>query len=295
LALRLDYRPPLPWELLLDHMRVRAVGGVEHVQGSRYLRTVALGETRGWWALEPEAARPALRLTVSVSLLPVLRQVVRRVRQQWDLDARPDVIEAHLSQFSVLRRSLTARSGLRVLGAWEAFEGSVRILLNQQNSVASAATLATRLVARAGLQREGGPPGLTALFPSAALVASWTEDEVAALGLPRRRAAALLALARVWGAEGVGAREADASSTFSSTCSLPDLAGIGPWTRDLFALRVGRHPDTFPAEDLVLKRVLGLDAKAARKTAEAWRPWRSYAAMHLWAEAAAKAAGGSES
>jgi AraC family transcriptional regulator of adaptative response / DNA-3-methyladenine glycosylase II len=50
-------------------------------------------------------------------------------------------------------------------------------------------------------------------------------------------------------------------------------------------------PDAFPAEDLILRRIAGsgkaLTAAALRKRAEAWRPWRAYAVMHLWRAAPA--------
>jgi len=284
-TVRLDYRPPLPWATLLAIADRKAVRGVERVEGERYSRTVQIGAFRGWLTLEPNPGRPALRLTVPSSLLPVLRVIIRRVRQQWDLDARPDVIEGHLARFTELRESIAARPGMRLVGSWDPFEGSVRVVLGQQCSIVAAATLATRFAARAGEPIEATPVGLERLFPTAETVATMSEEDVASVGLPRQRARTLLALARLLSTK-MGEGRDLTQEMLSELEREPRLPGIGPWTKALFALRVARHPDTFPAEDLVLRRVLEAEAVELHARAAAWSPWRSYAAVHLWASAA---------
>lgn len=280
-TVRLDYRPPLPWTTLLAIADRKAIRGVERVEGERYSRTLQIGARRGWLTLEPVTGKSALRLTVPSSLLPVLRLIILRVRQQWDLDARPDVIEGHLGRFAELRPSIVARPGMRLVGSWDPFEGSVRVVLGQQCSVVAAATLGTRFAARAGEPLKGAPFGLERLFPTAETVAAMSEEDVARIGLPRSRARTLLALARV-----ASTSPGDDLRVAMERESAERLPGIGPWTRALFALRVARHPDTFPAEDLVLRRVLHAPADALHTRAVAWSPWRSYAAVHLWASAA---------
>jgi AraC family transcriptional regulator of adaptative response / DNA-3-methyladenine glycosylase II len=205
-----------------------------------------------------------------------LFSMVTRVRRLFDLDADPLLIDAHLARDRRLARSVRARPGLRVAGAWDAFELAVRTILGQQVSVAGATTMSGRLARRFGEPVEGGKDGLTHLFPTPLTVAA---GDVASIGLPRARAEAIRGLAR---AVVAGKRPLDG---VDGRMALP---GIGPWTEAYVAMRGGRDPDAFPAGDLVLRRALAskgqaaLAERAARETSESWRPWRAYAAMHLW-------------
>jgi AraC family transcriptional regulator of adaptative response / DNA-3-methyladenine glycosylase II len=202
--------------------------------------------------------------------------MVTRVRRLFDLDADPLRIDAHLAEDPRLAPSVRARPGLRVPGAWDTFELGVRAILGQQVSVAGATTLAGRLVQRLGRPVPGGPAGLTHLFPTPEALAA---ADAASLGLPRARAAAIVGLARAT-AEGRRPLEPGEGPVA--------LAGIGPWTAAYVAMRAGRDPDAFPAGDLALRRALageGGPAPPEREVnlrSEPWRPWRAYAAMHLW-------------
>jgi AraC family transcriptional regulator of adaptative response / DNA-3-methyladenine glycosylase II len=202
--------------------------------------------------------------------------MVTRVRRLFDLDADPLRIDAHLARDRRLAPSVRARPGLRVPGAWDAFEIAVRAILGQQVSVAGATTLAGRLVARFGKPVPDAADGLTHLFPTPQAL---MDADIASIGLPRARAAAIAGLARAT-AEGKRPLEPESGGL--------DLAGIGPWTGAYVAMRGGRDPDAFPAGDLVLRRALaGEDQPAPPERAvlllsEPWRPWRAYAAMHLW-------------
>jgi AraC family transcriptional regulator of adaptative response / DNA-3-methyladenine glycosylase II len=205
-----------------------------------------------------------------------LYAMVTRVRRLFDLDADPMRIDAHLACSARLAPSVLARPGLRVPGAWDAFEIAVRAILGQQVSVAGATTLSGRLVARFGRPVEGGEEGLTHLFPTPGVLA---EADVASIGLPGARAEAIRGLAR---AVEAGKRPFDGSDGRAG------MPGIGPWTEAYVAMRSGRDPDAFPAGDLALRRVLAAQgeampsARAVQAMAEPWRPWRAYAAMHLW-------------
>jgi AraC family transcriptional regulator of adaptative response / DNA-3-methyladenine glycosylase II len=280
-VLRLDHRPPLDWETLLGFLRGRAIPGVEHVGDSEYRRTVRLGGKTGWLAVRHDAKRPALRSEVSLSLAGVLMSVVARLRALFDLDAQPEVIAECLRRDALLAERVQAHPGLRVPGAFDPFEMTVRAILGQQVSVRAATTLCGRLVARFGEPFEGPCAELSRLFPTPETLAAATEDDIAALGLPGARARSLQALARAVAGGSVRLeRHADVAETMAA---LEELPGIGAWTAHYIAMRALRWPDAFPASDLGIRKALGgLTAKAASERAEAWRPWRAYAVLHLW-------------
>ena len=281
LVLRLDYRPPLDWEQLLRFLRGRAIPGVEHAGDAEYRRTVRLGGRTGWLSVRKDPKRPALLAEVSLSLAGVLMQVAARLRALFDLDAQPEVIAECLGRDALLAKYVQAHPGLRVLGAFEPFELVVRAILGQQVSVRAATTLSGRLVARFG-EPVGSPYAETSrLFPLPETLAAATEGDVAALGMPGARARSLLAVARavVEGSVRLD-RHADVDGTMAALEALP---GIGAWTAHYVAMRALRWPDAFPASDLGIRKALGnVTAKEAGARAEAWRPWRSYAAIHLW-------------
>ena len=273
LLLRLPYRAPLAYAELLAFLAARAIPGVERVESGSYARTVELGGRAGSIDVRQDPDGRHLRLAVRGVVGADLLATVTRVRRLFDLDAQPSIIDAHLRRDPRLASSVRAHPGLRVPGAWDAFEVAVRAVLGQQVTVAGARTLARRLVERFGAPVPDGRDGLTHLFPTPAALA---RADVAAIGLPGARADALRGLAR--------ALHADPRAIES----LESLGGIGPWTAAYVAMRAGRDPDALPASDLVLRRVLaGADgvaptARAVETMSEPWRPWRAYAALHLW-------------
>jgi AraC family transcriptional regulator of adaptative response / DNA-3-methyladenine glycosylase II len=283
--LRLDYRPPLDWPALLGFLRGRAVAGVEHVaDDGGYTRAVALGDRLGWLRVEPDPARPALRVRVSLSLAPHLMPIVARLRGLFDLDAHPEAIAAHLRREPVLRDSIAARPGLRVPGAFDGFELAARAVLGQQVSVRAATTLCARLVARFGRPVPKLLPGLTAVFPAPAVLAGAAIADVRAIGLPEQRARTLVALA---GAVAEGRLDLSlGADPERAVAALEALPGIGPWTAQYVAMRALRWPDAFPGGDLVVRRALDVTTtRAAEARTAAWRPWRAYGVLHLWSSA----------
>ncbi len=290
MALRLEYRPPLDWRRMLAFLSARATPGVERVRGDAYARTLRIDGAAGWFAVRPAPRGvAALDLRVSDSLAPALMPLLAAVRRLLDLDAEPAAIAAALSRDERLAPSVRARPGLRVPGAVDGFELAVRAVLGQQVSVRAATTLAGRLAASFGEPASFGPPAsfgapdgdgapLDRLPVSAARLADATVDEIAAVGLPCARARTLHALARGVAGGALDLRPgADAAATVAALLEVP---GIGPWTAQYIAMRALHWPDAFPATDLGIRRALGDDAARA---AEAWRPWRAYAAMHVWA------------
>ena len=269
------YRPPLDWPALLRFLAGRATAGVERIDGPRYTRTVAFGKARGWIAVTPAPEKAVLRVELSPSLAPVLSQVLAAVKRLFDLLAPPQQIAAALGALAA------GAPGLRVPGAFHGFEVGVRAILGQQVSVKAATTLAGRFAAAFGEPIETPDPQLRWLAPSAERVAALEPDEITPLGITRARAATIIALARA-----VVAREIILEPNVDverMMAGLRKLPGVGEWTAQYLAMRALAWPDGFPHTDLGLRKALGEpDPRLVLARAEAWRPWRAYAAMHLW-------------
>jgi AraC family transcriptional regulator, regulatory protein of adaptative response / DNA-3-methyladenine glycosylase II len=287
-SLLLRYRPPYDWSAMLDFLAARAIRGVEsvsRVDGGVYRRTIGLGGQQGIVTVQP-AEGNALRANVRFPKLSSLPQIIARIRRVFDLAADPDSIAVQLAKDEALAPLVAARPGLRVPGAWNGFELAVRAVLGQQITVTAAIALAGKLVARHGEPLRAPAPGadLTHVFPEPAALAG---AELASLGMPRSRAAALSAVAAAVVAD--PDLFAAGRSLEEAIAQLRSLPGIGEWTAQYIAMRQLREPDAFPAADIGLLRALA-DAKGVRPSAgellaraEQWRPWRAYAAQHLWA------------
>jgi len=281
LRLVLAYRPPFDWDALLRFLAARAIPGVECVTRNAYHRTVGIGNHRGWLSVSPVVDRNLLAVDLATALAPALPSILARLRNLFDLDARPDVIAAHLTDDPLLAPAVEQHTGLRVPGAFNSFELGLRAILGQQISVRGASTLAGRFADRFGEAIETPLACLNRITPTADSLSTARTTTLASLGLPSARAECLRNLARV-----VARREIDLEPGVAPTlivAQLVELPGIGPWTAEYIAMRALRWPDAFPAGDLGLLKASRLkSASALEKTSERWRPWRAYAAMHLW-------------
>jgi AraC family transcriptional regulator of adaptative response / DNA-3-methyladenine glycosylase II len=286
-ALRLRYRPPYDWDGMLDFLRRRAVAGVEIVDVDRYLRTVEVDGAIGTIEVTHLPERLSLSASIRFSDVRLLPAIVARVRRLFDLGADIGTIGDHLSSDPVLAPLVAQRPGLRAPGGWDGFEIAVRAVLGQQISVVAARRLAGQLVALHGRAVPKSfliHPGLSHAFPSAKRLASAASI---GLGMPTARLMALKAVAE--------AAEADPNlfrpfgSVEETVTRLRTIRGIGEWTAQYIALRAIREMDAFPATDVGLLRSLaamdgGISTPAnLLSRAESWRPWRAYAAQHLWA------------
>lgn len=288
LQLRLAYRPPYDFAALLDFLRDRALPGVEVVAPTSYARLVGGTDAPGWIRVSAwPGDEPALRLEVQGVPSAQLLALVGRVRGMFDLDADPQAVAGVLVQDRRLAKLLARRPGLRLPGAFDGFETAVRAVLGQQVSVAAARTLAARLVRHFGKAVDAAPlPGLDRRFPAPAVLA---EADLQSIGLTRQRAQTVRSLARAVAEGRVDFRRERGLDDFIARWTA--LPGIGEWTAHYLALRALGHPDAFPAADLVLRRMASggaapLSARELQSRAEAWRPWRAYAAVHLWRSAA---------
>ena len=285
----LTYRPPYDWASLIAFLGARSILGVEMVEPSFYRRIVRLvqngREHTGWIEIVPNPRKNVMRLVASASLAKVIPALLSRVKCLLDLSCHPEQISEELGPLAA------AKPGLRVPGAFDGFEIAVRAVLGQQVSVAAARTLAGRFAAAFGTAVKSPFESLSTAFPTAVQVASLEPDDLVRLGILRSRARTILDLAKaVEGGEITLSSGVDAAATIQK---LRTISGIGEWTAQYIAMRALGWPDAFPHTDLVLMRALGeKNPKRILLTAEAWRPWRAYAAMHLWAAGALKPADG---
>ncbi|MGH7086244.1 MAG: DNA-3-methyladenine glycosylase family protein [Acetobacteraceae bacterium] len=295
-TLTLAFKPPYDWNALIGFLEPRAIPGVECVRSGAYLRTIALGGARGWLSVRPAESAAALLATIQFPHPAALPLIAGRIRHLFDLDADPALIAEKLSADPMMARLAAARPGLRVPGAWDAFELAVRAILGQQVSVARATILAGKLVALSGtaLPRASAAPFdvLTHLFPRPGAVAAIADPKTppgvamgVALGMPRARAASITALAQAVGAD--PDLLAPAETLDRSVARLRALPGIGEWTAQYIAMRALHWSDAFPHSDIGLIRALQTGERRPTPEevlarAHAWRPWRAYAALHLW-------------
>ncbi|HEV2675952.1 MAG TPA: AlkA N-terminal domain-containing protein [Aliidongia sp.] len=283
--LALPVHHPFDWSIIAGFLAPRCIPGVEAVDGLAYRRTILLNGRHGTIELGPGA--DGLEVAIRYPDATAHAAIAERLVRQFDLMTDIAAIAIQFGRDPLLAPLVALRPGLRVPGAWDPFELAVRAILGQQVSVAAATTLAGRVALSYGapLQLEDGeppPPGLFQVFPDpAALIGA----DPGVLRIPTKRAETIAGLARAALAEpallmgglplGLLVERLDA------------LPGIGPWTAHYIAMRALREPDAFPSGDLGLRKAMitaaGLPSfKEMDLRAEAWRPWRAYAALHLW-------------
>ena len=289
-TLRLGYRQPYDWDSMLAYLQARAIPGMEVVADGKYLRAVELDGFVGSVEVEHVPQRQSLGVTVRFPNVSSLPAIVARVRRLFDLGADIETIGAHLSRDPLLAPMVARRPGLRAPGGWDGFELAVRAILGQQITVVAARKLAGQLAELHGKRVAkscAAHEKLSRVFPTAECL---SHADLSGLGMPGARRAALKALAEAAVADPnlfrpFGTLE-EAIARFRT------IRGVGEWTAQYIALRALRETDAFPASDLGLLR--GAAAKdGTRPTpaglldrAEPWRPWRAYAAQHLWASGA---------
>ena len=286
-VLRLRYRAPYDWASMLQYLRARAIPGVETVDADVYSRTIAIGTRFGFLQVTHLPRQNSLRIAIHFPSVRDLTEIINRVRRLFDLGADIDTIDEHLSLDPQLAPSILSRPGLRAAGGWDGFELVIRAVLGQQVSVRAARQLAGKLVALHGQALPAAatfPAGLTHLFPAARLIA-----RAADLGLP-------MPLSRLTTLQRIAQASLDDPTLFAATADIDKaiarllaIPGVGDWTAQYIALRTMREVDAFPSADIGLLRgaaaILGqpFTAKTLEQRSQSWRPWRAYAAQHLWA------------
>ena len=288
ITLSLGYRPPYPFEEMLRFFAGRAIPGVEVVRNNEYLRTVCLPDADensvyGWIRIGHAPKKNTLTVTLSEALLPVLPQVLARVRRLFDLYCDPEAVYETLAPMNNIRPGLCVL-GTRLPGCFNAFEMAVRAVLGQQITVKAASTLAGRLAYTFGTPIKTDIEGLTHVFPSPKEVLALgepIENYLGSLGIIATRARAISELAKVFEQ---GAIDFDIPAEPETEIKkLLTIPGIGNWTAKYIAMRKMEWTDAFLETDAGIKKALEpYSAKELLEIAEAWRPWRSYATINLW-------------
>jgi len=270
----LPFLPPFDWKGLLRFFGPRAIPRVEAIEGDVLRRSFRSGA--GWGCLEirPVAGEPYLELEVWGDGIGAIRDLAARVL---DLDARPAEVKARLGGDPTVGPLLERWPGVRLPGAWDGFEMGVRAILGQQVSVKAAHTLAGRIVAQFGHPYSSPFPSVTMLFPLAEELAQVAIEDLAAVGITRKRAETLHHFAE-W-----------SSLQAENRGPLIELPGIGPWTESYFRMRGSSDRNAFPAGDLGIQKALGIEglgpikaAREAEKLSAQWAPLRAYAVFLLW-------------
>ncbi|WP_429098070.1 AlkA N-terminal domain-containing protein [Aeromonas veronii] len=269
LTLQLPYRPPYDVAAMLAFYRLRAIPGLERVDGEVYERRYRVSDQVALVRIA-QGKGHSLQLTVHDLPLAALPDLLYRVRRMWDLDADMQRIGDLLGQDPLLARLQARWPGVRLPGGWDEYEVMLRAIVGQQVSVKGAITILGRLVARTEAQF-----GVTQLPTPAQLC----ELDLDGIGMPGSRIRTLRGVAQVLAS-------GELTLTTASDEQLLALPGIGPWTVAYWRLRCGLDTDAFPASDLVLQKALGggtkLPVKEVLAQSATWQPWRSYAASWLW-------------
>ncbi len=289
LGVRLSYRQPFEWLQLIAFLRGRAIPGVETVVDDRYYRTVCVGEQIGVVEVGHNSAQRCLDLTLHGIATQNLFPVVQKLREIFDLDAPVADIGAVLKKDAHLKERLKDKPGIRVPGAWDGFELTIRAILGQQVSVKAATTLAGRMAARYGeavedvVGEQMRANGLSRLFPTPEKLMRARCNN---LGLVGARAETIRRVARAVVDGELSFDPSQDPEEFHK--SLTSIRGIGDWTAQYVMMRALKNPDAFPASDLGLLRAFDRDAGDRLRAnelatmSESWRPWRAYAALLLW-------------
>jgi len=279
ITISLPYTPPLDWPFFLRYLASRAAIGVEFIHDNSYWRPIEIEGRMGTITVTHDTSASQLLLTITGDATVHADKIIPRVRTIFDLDAELASVHQVLGADPVLGPLVARNPGLRVPGAWSPFELLVRTIVGQQVTVKAATTIMGRIASRFGMPIVlMGRDAPAYQFPTPAILARGDWDGI---GMPGKRVAALQAVARAID-EGTILFPAPGEDTAAFRAGLLQLPGIGPWTVEYFAIRALRDSDAWPASDLVLKRAVELGA-----IPEHWRPWRGYAAMHLWNGAAA--------
>lgn len=299
-SFELPFKAPYDWARVLRFFAGRATPGVEAVHDGSYRRAIEWDGAAGTLSVSCHRRKHCLVVSVEGEAGRHAEALAPHVATMFDVQANPHAIGAHLARDPWLAPLVDAAPGLRLPGAWSAFELVVRAIVGQQVSVKAATTLIGRLVVRAGARIDDHPhPDTAWRFPTPAALA---DADLAQIGMPGKRVAALQGLARAVASgqvpiDDIDAARLPAAALADARAALLALPGIGPWTVEYIAMRAWRDVDAFPATDLVLMQSIAARdpslqrASAQRARTLQWCPYRAYAAMHLWNEIADRAAG----
>ncbi len=273
LNLQLSYRPPYAWHNMLQFLKHRCISGVESVVDNTYQRLITYHDSQGWFKVRPMADHK-IDVEFKFNKIPNIVECVARLKNMFDLDADPMVIENHLQEDQALRPYLEQHPGLRIPGGWDGFELAVRAIVGQRISVQAARTILGKIVEMCGEKQQFDPSlSLTHFFPTPEHILT---ADLSKAGLPKSRIETLKDLAIRISDKSL---TLDGTADFTETCNkLLSIKGIGPWTVEYIAMRALRNPNAFPETDLVIQKKI----TQLHLNPQLWIPWRAYAAILLW-------------
>lgn len=285
--LRLSFQPPFNFRQVSGFLKPRAIPGVEHVGRDIYSRSIAIGSSSGFFTVSCDKNNNFVRLEIHFpdhDQLPFIADIVKKI---FDLSAPVNIIDGHLKNDGFLRRMVVQNPGIRVPGSFNAFELCIRAIIGQQISVKGATTLIGRIAASYGQKLDTPNPfELQYLFPAPGRLAN---ADFQGIGLTKARIATI---------QDLSAAVLDGRVSFHASVApaqlrkaLLDIKGIGEWTAQYILMRTIKHPDAMPCSDLGLLKAVSSDGtpapeKLLKEMSPPWKPWRAYAAMHLWSSLA---------
>lgn len=281
----LGFRPPYDWNTTIYFLKSRAIPGIETVSADKYARTVCIDGRHGMFIIDRKS-EDALRAKIHVPNIKHLPIIIARIRRVFDLAADPLAIGGHLSQDLILASCVEARPGLRIPGAWDGFELAIRAIIGRNATFKESIESINRIVTVFGERTYlscAHEFGLSHVFPTPT---SLVKADLKSLGMPKAKQLAISSLSNAIIAD---------PNIFSIRRNLEEairqlrlLPGLDEWTAQYIAMRELREPDAFPTGETDLRRAMA-DERGNWPTSaeflarsEHWKPWRAYAAMHLW-------------
>jgi AraC family transcriptional regulator of adaptative response / DNA-3-methyladenine glycosylase II len=273
----LAFRPPYDWQTIIRFYMTHPIPGVERVTADCFERVFRIGNTVGFFQVQPMINEPQLKLSTTIADPSILGEIVSRVRRMFDLDADPALIANCFDHVPILAKLCARFPGLRVPRGWDPFETAICSILGQLVSAAQRSILVGQIVRSYGDEITHPVLGGTRrLFPRAEILATSDLDEVRTTAA-RREAIRDFSRRVLRGA--ISLSQIQDPMAFRK--ALLETKGLGPWSAEYISLRAIGDTDAFPKTDLVLKRALKLHPDL---NLQAIKPWRSYAAVYLWKE-----------
>ncbi|PKN19903.1 MAG: transcriptional regulator [Deltaproteobacteria bacterium HGW-Deltaproteobacteria-6] len=272
-GISLSYRPPYNWEALMKYLMRHQTDQIEEISPDSYIRYYATCKGMGRVIVNNNEAKSCLVAYFDHFDHEQLYRLIQNIRRLFDLDADPLLVATQFEQVKILRKLDQKSPGVRAPGSWDGFETAVGIILGQVVSMEQARRNMRHLLQHYGEERLWQDKKVF-IFPDAAKLAG---ADLASLPVTKIRKQTIRLLA---GKIAAGELSLNAHQDMAKLKEqLMAVPGIGGWTAEYIGMRCLSDPDSYPATDLILKRISdvepGLDLEKAR-------PWRAYAAFLLW-------------